>query len=178
MGQQRRKIGPDDVATLVAALAAELPRFRIRYKDESRLQRAIAALLRPFNRRYLSDYTTVMFGAVYFPSRSWQRAVGPRDIWLILRHEAVHLRDARRWPLLFQLSYLFVLPAGVTLRAWWEWRAYAESVRATMEIDGVVEDAMLADIAERFVGSDYLWMWPSRAWIQSRLERLRGSLRG
>ena len=47
---------------LVESLRAEFPRFALRYKDESRLQRLIAALLRPFNDRYLSGYTTVMFG--------------------------------------------------------------------------------------------------------------------
>jgi hypothetical protein len=39
-----------------------------------------------------------------------------------LRHEAVHLRDARRFPVLFELSYLAALPAVFTARAWWEWR--------------------------------------------------------
>ena len=176
MTPTRRQIDNSDVDALVAQLTTELPRFRIRYKDESRLQRTIAALIRPFNKRYLTDYTTVMFGAVWFPSRRWREAAGPRTIWLILRHEAVHLRDARRWPLLFQLSYLLLLPAGLTLRAWWEWRGYAETVRATVEIDGVVDDALLDHIADCFVGSDYLWMWPFRGWIRGRLAALRASL--
>ena len=168
-----RQIHERDVDELAAALAEELPGFRIGYKDESRLQRFIAALLRPFNNTYLTHYTPVLFGTVWFPSRRWQAEMGPRHVWLILRHEAVHLRDARRWPVLFELSYLFVLPVGLTMRAWWEWRAYAETVRATFEVDGVVPDAELDEIADRFVGSDYLWMWPSRRSIRARLERLR-----
>ena len=42
-----------DLDACVAALGRELPRFAIRYKDESRLQRLIARLVWPFNRTYL-----------------------------------------------------------------------------------------------------------------------------
>jgi hypothetical protein len=172
-----RRITPDDVDALVAQLQGELRRFAIVYKDESRLQRAIAVLVWPFNRHYLTRYTTVMFGRIYFPSRAWQKRVGPTTIYETIRHEAVHLRDARRFPLIFQLTYLFVLPTVLTMRAVWEWRAYAETIRVHQEIYGDVPDRLLERILTRFTGADYLYMCPFPRFVRRRLEALRESLR-
>ena len=165
-----------DVAAYEAELQRELPRFRVCYKDESRLQQTIGGLLRPFNGRYLSHYTTVMFGRVYFPSRRWRDEQGPAAVYRILRHEAVHLRDMRRFPLLFQLSYLFLFPAGLTVRAWWEYRAYVETLRVEWELSGRIDDAVLDGIVRRFTGPEYLYMCPFPRWIRRRLEAVRSQL--
>lgn len=173
---QGRPITPADVDALVAAMRCDLRGFDVRFKDESRLQRAIAALVRPFNRHYLSSYTTVMFGKIYVPSRRWYALTDPFDLYALLRHEAVHLRDAQRLPVLFELSYLLCLPAGLTARAFWEWRGYAESFRVWAAVKGEIPDWMVEATAQRFTGSDYLYMWPFPRHIRRRLERLRAEL--
>jgi hypothetical protein len=176
--QPRISVDEAFVAAYEAALARELPRFAVRYKDESRLQRLIGALVRPFNATYLTQYTTVMFGRVYFPSRVWRARRGPAAIYATLRHEAVHLRDARRFPLIFQLTYLFALPAGLTLRAVWEWRAYLETLRVSAEVSGEIPDALLAQVERAFTGPDYLFMCPFPGFVRRRLERARRELLG
>lgn len=163
-----------DLDGLISVLRAELPRFDVRFKDESRLQRAIGLVLRPFNGAYVTHYTTVMFGRVYFPSRAWMEERGPDAVWRILRHEAVHLRDAQRWPLLFELTYLLLpLPAVLTLRALWEWRAYRETLCAHAERHGEIPDTMLDEVQAAFVGPDYLFMWPFRGHVRRKLAALR-----
>lgn len=157
---------------LVESLRAEFPRFALRYKDESRLQRLIAALLRPFNDRYLSGYTTVMFGQVWLPSRAFAATLGNDALFRLLRHERVHLRDARRFPVLFEVSYLLP-PLGPGPRAYWEWRAYEETLRCEVELYGRIDLPWLDDLVERFAGPDYLYMWPFRRWLRRRLEALR-----
>ena len=168
----------EDVAALEEALRTALPRFAIAYKDESRLQRLIAQLVWPFNRTYATQYTTVMFGKVYFPSRAWCEACGPRSIYTTLRHEAVHLRDMRRFPVLFHVSYLALLPAGLTMRAVWEWRGYRETLRVYAELDGDISDAQLDYIARCFTGPDYLYMCPFPRFVRRRLEAERARLLG
>ncbi len=166
-----------DVAALEMQLLDELPGFAIGYKDEDRLQQLIGRLVRPFNATYLTDYTTVLFGVVWFPSRAWRAQMGPRVIYEILRHEAVHLRDARRFPVFFHVSYLLLpLPAVLTMRAWWEWRGYTETLRVVQQLDGFIPDSLLNHVEQRFVGSDYLFMWPFRRHIRGRLAALRRRL--
>ena len=167
-----RVISQEDVDALEAALAAELPGFRIAYKDESAGQRAIGRLLRPFNRTYLTQYTTVFGRTVWMPSRAWRDRQSPRSLWALLRHEAVHLRDMRRFPVLFQLSYALLLPAGLTFRALWEARAYRETLRAEAELDGAISEATIEHIAGRFTGPDYLFMFPFPKAIRRHLRRV------
>ena len=134
--------------------------------------------MRPFNKRYLTDYTTVMFGQIWFPDPDWYARQPPAALVALLCHEAVHLADARRFPGWFQLSYLFLLPAGVTMRAHWEYRAYAESLRVKMCMDGDVSDQWIDWVVERFTGPDYLFMWAFPGILRRRLRRLRDQLRG
>jgi hypothetical protein len=162
---------------LCATLQAEIPGFGILYKDESRLHRAIGAVLRPLNDRYLQDYTTVLFGKVAFPSRAWRARIGEAAVYEVLRHEAVHLRDARRFPLLFELSWLLLpLPTVLTLRAYWEWRGYAESMRVRVELGEPVDDAWIDWVVARFTGPDYGYMWPFPAMLRRRFRALREAL--
>ena len=164
------------VCRLEESLSHELPRFAVAYKDESHFQQWIARLIWVFNRHYLTRYTTVMFGRVYFPSRKWRDEVGPEQIYNTLRHEAVHLRDARRFPVLFQFSYLFFLPTVLTVRAVWEWRAYLETLRVHVEIHGEIPESLLERIQNRFTGPDYLFMFPFpkliRRWLEAARRRL------
>ena len=99
----------------------------------------------------------------------------------VLRHEAQHVRDWRRFGLLFWLTYLAVLPAGPSLRALWEWRAYRVSLRAAQERHGRVDEATRAWVVAQFTrAAPYWWMWPFprqvRRWVDgecARLERRR-----
>lgn len=174
----RRSVTWADVEALEAELRASIPGFDVRYKDESALQRFLGRLLRPLCPTYCTTYTTVMFGRVYFPSRAWRARVGPETLYGVLRHEAVHLRDARRWPVLFELSYLFALPAMFTARAGWEWRAYRETLRVEFELTGDIPDALLDHIERRFTGPDYGFMCPFPRFVRRRLEAERARLLG
>lgn len=166
----------DDLDRYIEALARELPGFAVCYKDESRVQRLIGRLVRPFNRDYLTRYTTVMFGRVYFPSRRWAACCRPAELYRILRHEAVHLRDARRFPVVFPLSYLLLPPIGPGFRALWDWRGYAESLRVDVELGRPIGDETIEHIARRFTGPDYLFMLPFPRLVRRRLRRLRDRL--
>lgn len=80
----------------------------------------IAVILYPFNRRFMSDYTTTIFGRIYWPD-----SIEPASAWRTLWHECVHRHQATRigepW---FSLAYLFpaplvVLALGAFLSPWW-----------------------------------------------------------
>ena len=159
---------------LLADIREEFPDFRLVAKSESRLSRAIDRTLKIVTlggqRGYLTVYHTVIGNTLYIPS-SWQAATDAERA-IVLRHERVHLRQRRRygtWLMTFLYLVPFV-PLGLAYgRARIEWEAYAETLRATAEIQGqaaVRDPALRRRIVGRFTGPDYGWMWPFRATVE------------
>lgn len=169
----------------------------IRFKDESRLMKALGAILF-FNPQFMNRYITVIGNSVYFPSRVW--LASNRDAAArVLCHELVHVADERRvgsW--LFKLSYLFpqwlallslssivigpwglafllfLAPLPAPFRAFWELRGY-------MMTDAVYHLAFgsFADtnwLAEQFTTSSYYFMWPFRKGIERQIESNRTAI--
>jgi len=117
--------------------------------------------------------------AIAVGSTIWVRRalLGSPELGDLLRHEAQHVRDWRRFGLLFWLTYLLALPAGPSLRAFWEWRAYRVSLRAVHERHGSVDEATRAWVVGAFCGAaPYWWMWPFRGqvrrWVDAECEAL------
>jgi hypothetical protein len=129
-------------------------------------------------RDYLDSYQTTIGKTVYV-TRDWDEWSAD-DRYVTLRHEAVHLRQFRRWTLpVMALLYLFVpLPMGLAyFRARFEWEAYAETIRATDEVFG--RDAarnLRSHVVAQFTSASYGWMWPFRRrverWYDRELARL------
>ncbi len=147
-------------------IRGEFPAFRLRYKRDSLVQRAIGTALRIVTfggmTTYVSGYHTVMAGTLWV-SEGWT-SMTDCDRYVLLRHERVHLQQARRYGVLpMALVYLFFpLPFGLAYgRARIEWEAYEETLRALVEVRGL--DAARKQkswLRARFVGPDYAWMWP------------------
>lgn len=155
---------------LVRALEAEIPGFRIVRKDDSRFQRVIHGALCVLTfgrmRAYLAQYQTTIGRTVYV-TPDWDDR-DPLERYVTLRHEAVHLRQFRRWTLPgMALLYLLIpLPMGLAwFRAWFEREAYAETIRAAAEVWGS-ETPRRPEFRDRilrqFTGPSYGWMWPFR----------------
>jgi hypothetical protein len=169
---------------LVRALQAEIPGFRIVRKDRSRFQRAIhwglVAITFGAMRAYLASYQTTIGRTVYVTA-DWDER-DPLDRYVILRHEAVHLRQFRRWTLpgMALLYLLLPLPLGLAwCRARFEQEAYAESIRAAAEVWGPArpaDPAYRARILEQFVGPSYGWMWPFRRSLERWYDRVLAEL--
>ncbi len=169
---------------LVAAIARELPGFRIVRKDRSRLQRAIhrALVVVTFGgmRAYLDGYQTTIGKTVYVTA-DWDER-DPLERYVTLRHEAVHLRQFRRYTLpgMALLYVLLPLPMGLAwFRARLEQEAYAESIRAAAEVWGPArprDPAYRAHIVGQFLGPSYGWMWPFRRSVEAWYDRVLDSL--
>lgn len=131
-------------------------------------------------RTYLSHYVTTLGRTIYVPDdfETWS----PTRTWQILRHELVHVAQFERygWALMILLYGLLPLPLGLAwFRARFEWEAYAETLRAVAESEGIEaarSPALREEIVRRFTGPDYGWMWPFpgavRRWIAEALERI------
>jgi hypothetical protein len=165
---------------LVAALRAEFPKFRIVRKDESRLHRAIHYALIGLTfgrmRTYLDSFQTTIGRTVYVTSDwdDWD----PDQRYVTLRHEAIHLRQFRRFslPVMAVLYILVPLPMGLAwCRAYFEKEAYAESMRAAAEVWGPSYPRTAeyrAYIIGQFTGASYGWMWPFRGGLERWYDRV------
>jgi hypothetical protein len=161
---------------LLAEMRREFPRFAIVPKRGSDLQATIGALLAILTlggqRTYVERYHTVMFGKLYVAD-AWN-GMDDDARYILLRHERVHLRQARRMGFgAMALVYLIpIVPLGLAWgRARIEWEAYVETIRSTAEVHGLARArALEPEIVRRFVGPDYGWMWPFprtiRRWFQ------------
>lgn len=159
---------------LVEALRAEIPGFRIVRKDHSRLHRAIhvalIALTFGHMRSYLDSFQTTIGKTVYVTA-DWDDW-SPDRRYVTLRHEAVHLRQFRKFTLpgMAVLYVLLPLPMGLAwFRAYFEKQAYAETIRAAAEVHGIDytrTESHRRYVIDQFCGPSYGWMWPFRRGLE------------
>jgi hypothetical protein len=166
---------PTRFDAILAELRREFRTFRLVPKHESALMRLAyhGLLMRRWCPDFMTAYTTVLVSVVYMPAE----LIGTDAGYRVLRHERVHMRDCWRSGVVpFVLSYALLLPAGLTLRAVWEMRGYAETMRAELELAGVIDDALLAHIERQFCSSAYLYMCPFpglvRRWVRRTRDRV------
>lgn len=174
----------DRYEALTSALRAEFPRFRIVRKDRSRLHRAIHVALVAVTfgrmRSYLDSFQTTIGNTVYV-TPDWDDW-DPDRRYVTLRHEAIHLRQFRKYTLpgMALLYVLLPLPMGLAwFRARFEKEAYAESIRAAAEVWGAGyprHHAYREHVIGQFLGAAYGWMWPFRAGLERWYDQVLATL--
>lgn len=168
----------------LAELREEIPGLRVLDKADDPLSRLIDRALRVLTlggqSAYMTRYVTTMGRSIYLPS-GW-RSRSPESRYVTLRHEAVHLRQFRRYGFVgTALLYLLpILPLGLAWgRARLEWEAYAETFRATRDVfglDAARDPALRASVVEQFTGPAYGWMWPFPRQVEVWIDRLLAEL--
>lgn len=169
---------------LVEQLREEIPGFRIVRKDQSPLHRAIHYALIGVTfggmRSYLDSYQTTIGKTVYVTS-DWDE-LPELQRYCTLRHEAVHLRQFRKYtlPVMAVLYVLLPLPMGLAyFRARLEMEAYAETIRAEAEVYGADyprSEMRRRRVVDQFVGPSYGWMWPFRRSVERWYDRVLATL--
>lgn len=179
-------------------IASQIPGFSVEYKTESLVSKIIGVLVWPFNREYMTSYTTTRYPHVFFPSREFVEG-NYRRAWKILCHEYVHLVDRLAKGVWFDISYLsmqlwavfslsalsaiwvgpigllgltaliFALPWPSPGRREAELRGYTMSMAVNHWRYGDVHDTTKDWMVQHFTGSDYYFMWPFKNDMRRRL---------
>lgn len=183
---------------LVLMIKAKIPGFEVRFKNESRLQRFIGAILF-FNRAYMTNYITTLYPHVYFPTRADLEA-NYGSAWRVLAHEYVHLCDNKVSKLGFRFKYLapqilavfslgaifaflslwFLLALVFLLalapwpssgRTWAELRGYTMSLAVDFWPKRILptQDAK-EEVIAHFTGWDYYRMCPNATKVRAAVE--------
>lgn len=157
-----------DYVTLEAEVKEEFPDFKVVNKQESGLMKAINVFLQVITfgqmKAFMTGFITTLGTTVYVPEGWENRPVASR--LGVLRHERVHMRQARKYGrVLFSLMYLLLpLPTVFALcRRKFEQEAYEESLKALQEYhgDAVLKDpAIKARMVAHFTSAEYFWTWP------------------
>lgn len=169
----------------MAETRKEFPDFKIQSKAESAFMLLIAKLLLVVTfgtqKTFMTSYITTIDTTVYVPE-GWDAWNEQRRL-SILRHERVHMRQAKRltFPVFALLYLLAPLPLGFAwCRARFEWEAYTESMRAVAEMHGIKildDDKYKKSITDQFTTGAYGWMWPFpaqlNAWYEASKEQIR-----
>lgn len=95
----------------------------------------------------------------------------------VLEHEAVHVADQRRWHIFFWLSYLGLGLGFLSLRGFWEWRAYRATLASEFKRTGRVNATTKLFVARALSGPLYLWAMPfehARELVEAEAARLEG----
>jgi len=158
-------------------MRTRFPKFRVRKYSDNKV---FGWLHHNFFR--WAAATTIGF-TVYFDDNHFETDRGVE----ILRHEAAHMHDYSRWGLLFSLSYIFLLPVVFTMRAYWEWRGYKESLRSIHEeykhykinkpsYYAYVIEYYCQWVASVFCGPGYFWMFPFKKYMYNKCKTFVGTL--
>lgn len=118
---------------------------KLRTKKDSYFMRFIGWLLAftRINKRFMEDYITFMGSTIYFPVGYTPDPLNDnflRNNATTFAHEFVHLRQKKKYKLLWYLSYLFFpLPFFLCWGRWrWEREAYLVNIKAGAPVFTVV----------------------------------------
>lgn len=171
---------------------------KIAFKNDSKFMRFLSWILF-FNKKFMTNYVTVIGKTVYFPSEEWLD--NNRDSAAqILCHEFVHIADEKSvGTFVFRLSYLFpqwlaifalaavfagplaliflffLLPLPAPFRTFWELRGYAMTDAVFFSKHKQFAD--LGFLTKQFATSNYYFMWPFKKSLIAEIEKNRDSIR-
>lgn len=110
---------------------------------------------------FMVRFGTTIQKAIYMPSgegidkESLQRPA----LYCLIRHEIIHAIDYARHPIWYKVTYVILLPALFTMRAFWERRGYTAGLVARDELGYMLDEYATADWLSRvFTSSNYFWM--------------------
>lgn len=168
---QKNDFFPDDFEQRIIN---ELPKFRIIDKAERCKKKfsimwifnGLSELLKKITGNKIDlqfmDRTTTQGYTIYI-GNDWEWR-SDFSKYQLIRHEIVHMLQWRRYSIIYSFTYAFVLPAGLSMRAWWEYQAFKESISCYVDTAVKMDDAWISHIAKTYtsylIGIDYLYAAP------------------
>ena len=182
-------------------IAVRIPKFKVVCKQQSWLMKVLAVILYPFNRKFMTSYTTTIYPVVYWngsvPAITDKSTEGEVVHYLdVLLHEFRHLIDRKKYWILFNLMYLFpqllavfallsiffspwfllalaaLAPLPAVGRMWLERRAFDVTMAVYSWMGFGFTDEYVDHIVGQFVGSSYYFMWPFRNQLKKHFNQI------
>jgi len=188
-----KEVNSDRFTQLLVRVQEEIPGAKVLRRSDSTLMSLVQWLLTRVLRidPTINQYTTTIGRTVYVPEDFWDQH--PDSRYRLLRHELVHLRQFRCWPVAFLSScflwrinsfimsfcYLFLFPIKMTMRAKFEREGYTQTILTHHEEgwpDYLLDRSALKEhIVDVFSGPPYFYMWRKEAaaeWYDETLAKI------
>lgn len=177
------RVSEEKVEKLKAEMDKHVPNWEIVFKQDDKwptwwlqalkwLFQAIGFIAPQVEKLLMEDFAQTVFHYILVPWSREEFDMQKEHIYSTMRHEYIHMRDFKRFHVLFVLSYILP-PAFITFRAYWELRGYTQNMLVEYEEHGEVSDRTVDWIVDTFVGPNYLWMSVFRVIIRKRIEEIR-----
>lgn len=174
------------VERLTELIKVDFPDLEFKFKDDKKsLGKVIGVIFFVaglFNKRFYTDFTTVLFGKIYFPNKEF---LSDDDrIFSILAHEYMHLLDKKKFGMFFTVSYLFpqilavlsvlsvlaifnpifllfitflgfLAPLPSLPRKIWEIRGYNITMAVSKQVEKEISQYLKDSIVKNMVGWEY-----------------------
>jgi hypothetical protein len=166
----------DALDRILSVARRHVPQLRLVDKHDYPLWKIVGLGVRPLMPDFMEHVTTVIGDTVYLPCPPDRM---PRVLLAqILAHELVHQLDQREHGWWFYASYAMApLPAGRTMRAHWERRAYAVDLMLANATGG--EPALrrkAAQVTRYFAGPYYGFMWAGQEAARSYVRTIEDEI--
>lgn len=166
----------------------EVEGFTIKYKEDSTFMKVLGFFSRPFNPKFMTDFTTTVGTTMYVPKNDFLYV--QNDYIEIVAHELVHMRENKKqgmvlyflryffpqifslfsfvaigaiwspWFLLALLFLLFLAPMPAPGRREIELEGYTMSLCVRYWQTMQLLEADFAGVTREFTGPAYYFMWP------------------
>lgn len=176
----------------------EVTGFDIKYKDDSKFMKVLGFLSKPFNPRFMSDFSTTVGTTMYVPKNDFLYC--QNDYIEVVAHELVHMRESQQqgsvlyflryffpqvlallsffaigaiwspWFLLSLLFLLFLAPMPAPGRREIELEGYTMSLAVRYWQTMQLLEPDFTGVARQFIGPAYYFMWP---WAEDTLRDLK-----
>jgi hypothetical protein len=184
------KVSQEEVDALLEEIHEHIPDFKIVYKEDKGWWKTniytffawlffvVMGFFNPaYEKKFYKRYSNGMQGnVIVFPNRRDYEDMTQVNVYKLMRHEYVHLRDQQNHPLWWPISYVLVLPFVFTMRAHWEFRGYQASLLTHYELNGEIPDWLLDHYQWQFTSGMYGWMMPFKKKVRARLEQMRDDI--
>lgn len=190
-------VDQEKVNRLKSRIKEEFPDYEVVYKTEGEKWHSnwmirivqlfinLVGLVAPsFKDKFYNGVANGFGRFILLPDKERWKDWSNQSVYGVIRHEFVHMRDYKRSPPLFVLTYiLFPLPTIVSGRAYWELRAYTQNMIVEYEEEGKISEGKVKWICSQFTSSLYFWMFPFRGTIERKVQSLKekiekGEIRG
>lgn len=95
----------------------------------------------------------------------------------LVEHEVQHVAQLRHWGPWYPLSYVLLLPLGLSMRGVWEWSAFRRDLRLlpahfSREVLGELRKALIDRHVEILTGKSYFFaLWLIKPFVRWRVRR-------